>query len=133
MLSGRKSLHAVARDGYSEIDSDKITLGGKDKYDNPISKPKMLAMAAPAFFLLCCTLVCPCFQARKKDSGHTLSREPNSSELHPSPTLLRCLLSFILFFVSFGCGTVATCFLLISICWNQVWLIWTLSYSYLCN
>ncbi|XP_047952041.1 calmodulin-binding receptor-like cytoplasmic kinase 3 [Salvia hispanica] len=84
LLSGRKSLHAVARDGYSEIDSDKITLGGKDKYDNPISKPKMLAMAAPAFFLLCCTLVCPCFQARKKDSGHTLSREPNSTDAFTS-------------------------------------------------
>ncbi|KAG6421157.1 hypothetical protein SASPL_117706 [Salvia splendens] len=57
LLSGRKSLHAVARDGYSEIDSDKTTSGGKDKYDNP---------------------------ARKKDSGHTLSREPNSTDAFTS-------------------------------------------------
>ena len=83
LLSGRKSLHTVVRDGYSEIDSDKTTLGRKEKYDNPLLKPKVLAMAVPAFFLLCCTLICPCFQARKKDTDHTvLSKEPISSELH---------------------------------------------------
>ncbi|KAG6413786.1 hypothetical protein SASPL_126501 [Salvia splendens] len=81
LLSGRKSLHTVARDGYSEIGTDKTTLGREEKYDNPILKPKMLAMAVPAFFLLCCTLICPCFQARKKDTDHTvLSKEPNSTD-----------------------------------------------------
>ncbi|XP_047942394.1 calmodulin-binding receptor-like cytoplasmic kinase 3 [Salvia hispanica] len=81
LLSGRKSLHTVVRDGYSEIDSDKTTLGRKEKYDNPLLKPKVLAMAVPAFFLLCCTLICPCFQARKKDTDHTvLSKEPISTD-----------------------------------------------------
>ncbi|KAH6819161.1 Calcium-dependent lipid-binding family protein [Perilla frutescens var. frutescens] len=89
---GRKSLHTVVREGYSGIGNDKISLDGKDEYDNPILKPKMLAMAVPAFFLLCCALVCPCFQARKKDTAHAvLSKEPNSidsvSSLEMNPIL----------------------------------------------
>ncbi|XP_057803972.1 calmodulin-binding receptor-like cytoplasmic kinase 3 isoform X1 [Salvia miltiorrhiza] len=99
LLSGRKSLHDVVRDRYSEIDNDKTTLGGKDKYDNPVLKPKMLAMALPAFFLLCCTLVCPCFQAKKKDTSHTvLSKEPNSSELHHQFHSDVCIFLFVCFF-----------------------------------
>lgn len=73
----------MVREGYSGIDYDKTSLDGKDKSDNSILKPKMLAMAVPAFFLLCCMLVCPCFQARKKDTGHTvLSKELNSSKYY---------------------------------------------------
>ncbi|KAK6151713.1 hypothetical protein DH2020_014348 [Rehmannia glutinosa] len=80
-LTGRKSLKTVVRDGSNGIDNDKTFLDGKDKYDNSILKPKMLAMAIPAFFLLCCALLCPCFQARKRDDGHTiLTKEPNSMD-----------------------------------------------------
>ncbi|EPS68589.1 hypothetical protein M569_06179, partial [Genlisea aurea] len=42
---------------------------GSDSSQNPNSywfKPKTLAMTVPVFFLLGCTLICPCFQARKK-------------------------------------------------------------------
>ncbi|KAI3446867.1 hypothetical protein Pfo_003532 [Paulownia fortunei] len=81
LLAGRKSLKSVVREGYSGIDYGKTSLDGKDKYDNSVLKPKMLAVAVPAFFLLCCTLLCPCFQARKRDPGHTvLSKEPNSMD-----------------------------------------------------
>lgn len=94
-LSGRKSLHAVVREGDNGIDYEKMPMEGKDKHDDAILKPKMLAMAVPAFFLLCCTLFCPCFQARKKDSGHTvLSKEPNSSESYPQPSSVVCKLFF---------------------------------------
>ncbi|KAK6151707.1 hypothetical protein DH2020_014342 [Rehmannia glutinosa] len=80
-LTGRKSLKTVVRDGSNGIDNDKTFLDGKDKYDNSLLKPKMLAMAIPAFFLLCCALLCPCFQARKRDDGHTiLTKEPNSMD-----------------------------------------------------
>lgn len=95
LLSGRKSLRNVVREGDSGIGSDKMSLG-KDEDDNTILQPKMLAMAVPAFFLLCCTLFCPCFQARKKDTGHTvLSKEPNSSELSYPQTLFRSLENFL--------------------------------------
>lgn len=92
LLLGRKSLHAVVREGHTGIGYDKTSLDEKDKYDSPLLKPKMLAMAVPAFFLLCCALICPCFQARKKDTGHTvLSKEPNSidsvSSLEMNPIL----------------------------------------------
>lgn len=81
LLAGRKSLKTVVREEHSGVGHDETSPKGKDKYDNPILKPKVLAMAVPGFFLLCCALLCPCFQARKRDSAHTvLSKEPNSSE-----------------------------------------------------
>ncbi|EYU34966.1 hypothetical protein ABFS82_11G042100 [Erythranthe guttata] len=78
---GRKSLKDVVREEHSRVDDDKTSSNGKDKYDNYILKPKMLAIAVPGFFLLCCALLCPCFQARKKDSSHDmLFKEPNSMD-----------------------------------------------------
>lgn len=44
--------------------------------------PKKIAMAIPGLFLLCCGLLCPCFQAKRKETDHAaLAKEPNSSEL----------------------------------------------------
>lgn len=81
MLAGRKSLKTVVREGYNGIGYDKASLKGKDKSDGSMSKSKMLVVAAPAFFVLCCALVCPCFQARKRDTTHTvLSKDPNSMD-----------------------------------------------------
>lgn len=89
MLLGRKSLHAVVKEGDSGIGYDEKYSGRNDKYDGPLLKPKMLAMAVPAFFLLSCALVCPCFQARKKDTGHTvLSKEPHSSKFRSLDIIL---------------------------------------------
>ncbi|PIN02695.1 Serine/threonine protein kinase [Handroanthus impetiginosus] len=81
LLEEKKSLKTVVRGGYSGIDNDKTSPHGKEKYDNSLLKPKMLTVAAPAFFLVCCALLCPCFQARKRDNGHTvLSKEPVSTD-----------------------------------------------------
>ncbi|GFP83611.1 calmodulin-binding receptor-like cytoplasmic kinase 3 [Phtheirospermum japonicum] len=80
-VAGRKSVKTVVREGSSRIDDDNTFKDGKDNYDNSILKPEMLAMGVPAFFLFCCALLCPCFQARKKDTEHTvLTREPNSMD-----------------------------------------------------
>ncbi|KAL8497817.1 hypothetical protein ACS0TY_021235 [Phlomoides rotata] len=81
LLAGTKSIKVVVREGNSGIDNDGKSLDEKNKSGNLIMKPKMLAIAVPAFFFLCCMLICPCFQARKKDTGHTvLSREPHSTD-----------------------------------------------------
>ncbi|KAL6534896.1 hypothetical protein OROGR_013571 [Orobanche gracilis] len=77
---GIKSQKTVVREGSSRINNDTTFMDGKDKYEYSTLKPKMLAMGIPAFFLLCCSLLCPCFQARKRDAEHTiLTKEPNSS------------------------------------------------------
>ncbi|KAK4431773.1 Calmodulin-binding receptor-like cytoplasmic kinase [Sesamum alatum] len=81
LLAGRKSLKTVVREGYSEVGYDNTSVDGTNEYDDSILKPKMLAMAVPAFFLLSCAFFCPCFQARKREAGHTvLSKEPISMD-----------------------------------------------------
>eukprot|EP00268_Persea_americana_P022699 TRINITY_DN2253_c0_g2_i1.p1 TRINITY_DN2253_c0_g2~~TRINITY_DN2253_c0_g2_i1.p1 ORF type:complete len:532 (-),score=98.10 TRINITY_DN2253_c0_g2_i1:156-1751(-) len=43
--------------------------------------PKKIAMAIPGLFLLCCGLLCPCFQAKRKETDHAaLAKEPNSMD-----------------------------------------------------
>ncbi|XP_011078417.1 calmodulin-binding receptor-like cytoplasmic kinase 3 [Sesamum indicum] len=81
LLAGRKSLKTVVGEGYSEVGNDKTSVDRKNEYDDSILKPKMLAMAVPAFFLLSCAFFCPCFQARKREAAHTvLSKEPISMD-----------------------------------------------------
>ncbi|KAL3840749.1 hypothetical protein ACJIZ3_025340 [Penstemon smallii] len=83
LLAGRKSLKTVIRGVSSSGNVNNVTSqDGKDKSTkNSLLRPKTLAMAVPAFFLLCCVLICPCFKARKTDTEHTvLSKEPNSMD-----------------------------------------------------
>ncbi|XP_022886203.1 calmodulin-binding receptor-like cytoplasmic kinase 3 [Olea europaea var. sylvestris] len=77
---GRKLLQSVVREGSKKHDFDKASpLKGDEYANNPILSPKILAVAVPAFFILCCALLCPCFQARKRGLERTvLSKEPNS-------------------------------------------------------
>ncbi|KAL3629677.1 hypothetical protein CASFOL_026899 [Castilleja foliolosa] len=80
-VAGRKFVKPVDREGSSKTADDKTLMDGRDSYDSSIFKPKMLAMSIPAFFLFCCALLCPCFQARKKDNEQTiLTKEPNSMD-----------------------------------------------------
>ncbi|KAL3623973.1 hypothetical protein CASFOL_032789 [Castilleja foliolosa] len=81
-VSERKT---VIREGSSRIDDDNTFRNENGKYDNSISKPEMLAMGVPAFFLFCCALLCPCFQAKTKDTEQTvLTKDPNSMDLASS-------------------------------------------------
>lgn len=82
LQEGRKYLKTVSRDGSTGQDIDTTI---KDVNENSTKRsilhPKLFALAIPAFFILCCAFVCPCFQARKRDTGHAvLSKELNSSE-----------------------------------------------------
>ncbi|KAL2482652.1 Calmodulin-binding receptor-like cytoplasmic kinase 3 [Forsythia ovata] len=79
---GRKFLQNVVREGSTGHDFDITSQLKRDKYaKKPILTPKIMAMAVPAFFVLGCALLCPCFQARKRELGHTvLSKEPNSTD-----------------------------------------------------
>lgn len=81
LLTGRKSLKTVVREGNGGIGNDGKSQNEKGENGNSVLKPKTLAIAVPGFFLLCCMLICPCFQAKKKDTGHTvLSKEPHSTD-----------------------------------------------------
>ncbi|XP_075502070.1 calmodulin-binding receptor-like cytoplasmic kinase 3 [Primulina tabacum] len=77
---GRKILKTVVREESGGHDNNKTSQHGKDNHTEiSLLNPRMLAMALPVFFVLSCALVCPCFQARKRETGHTvLSEEPNS-------------------------------------------------------
>ncbi|KAL2500668.1 Calmodulin-binding receptor-like cytoplasmic kinase 3 [Forsythia ovata] len=79
---GRKFLRTVVREGSTGHDYNKTYQKREDKHaTNSLLTPQKLAMAIPALFVLCCALVCPCFQARKKGTGHAvLPKEPNSMD-----------------------------------------------------
>ncbi|XP_051127948.1 calmodulin-binding receptor-like cytoplasmic kinase 3 [Andrographis paniculata] len=78
---GRRLLKPVVRDGDSWIGYGEKSPSGNDENGNRIVKSNMLVIAVPGFFLLCCALICPCFQARKRATEHTvLSKEPNSMD-----------------------------------------------------
>ncbi|CAA0819932.1 Calmodulin-binding receptor-like cytoplasmic kinase 3 [Striga hermonthica] len=90
-LFGRKSVETVVQKGSRRIDNDTVLMAGKDNYGNSLLKPNVLAMGVPAFLIFCCALLCPCFQARKRDSEQSvLTKEPTSmdsvSSLEMNPT-----------------------------------------------
>ncbi|KAL2534841.1 Calmodulin-binding receptor-like cytoplasmic kinase 3 [Abeliophyllum distichum] len=80
--SGRKLLRNIIREGSAENHFDKKSQGRKDRFaGNSILTSKRLYMAVPAFFILCCAVLCPCFRARKKETRNTvLDRETNSMD-----------------------------------------------------
>ncbi|XP_073018262.1 calmodulin-binding receptor-like cytoplasmic kinase 3 isoform X1 [Primulina eburnea] len=77
---GRKFLKTVVREESGGHDNNETSQHGKDNHtETSLLNPKMLAMAVPVFCVLSCVLLCPCFQARKRETEHTvLSKEPNS-------------------------------------------------------
>ena len=55
------------------------------KHRKSASSPKVIAMAVPGILVLCCSLLCPCFRAKRKETDHAvLSKEPISSKLETS-------------------------------------------------
>ncbi|KZV29636.1 calmodulin-binding receptor-like cytoplasmic kinase 3 [Dorcoceras hygrometricum] len=77
---GRRFLKTVVKEESGGHDNTKTSQHGKDKDpESSLLNPKRLAMAVPVLFFLSCAFVCPCFQARKRETRHTvLSEEPNS-------------------------------------------------------
>ncbi|KAL6331502.1 hypothetical protein AAG906_011442 [Vitis piasezkii] len=51
------------------------------KHRKSASSPKVIAMAVPGILVLCCSLLCPCFRAKRKETDHAvLSKEPISTD-----------------------------------------------------
>ncbi|XP_022845282.1 calmodulin-binding receptor-like cytoplasmic kinase 3 isoform X1 [Olea europaea var. sylvestris] len=76
--SGRKLLRNTVREGSAENNFDKKSQGRKD---NSILTSKGLYMAVPAFFIICCVVLCPCFRSRKKETPNAvLDKETNSMD-----------------------------------------------------
>ncbi|KAK3039981.1 hypothetical protein RJ639_027171 [Escallonia herrerae] len=74
--AGRKVLQNVDKD---EARLHQKSQPSKAKYghQSPLT-PKTLAMAAPGLLLLCCSILCPCFYARRRGTTLTvLEKEPN--------------------------------------------------------
>ncbi|KAJ8559919.1 hypothetical protein K7X08_003977 [Anisodus acutangulus] len=81
--SGRKFIQKVVRQGFNGHNFDDTSRKAKEKRADGFSvTPKKLAMAAvPAFFILCCGLICPCFRSRRKETDQSaLVKDPNSMD-----------------------------------------------------
>ncbi|KAK6945160.1 Serine-threonine/tyrosine-protein kinase, catalytic domain [Dillenia turbinata] len=84
--AGRKLLENVVEEGSSKPNSgQEIHAGGGKQAQKPCLTPKGIAAASSGVLLICCALLCPCLQARRKATGHTvMSKEPNSTESGPA-------------------------------------------------
>lgn len=85
LRAGRKYLEHVESEVYHKHNNNNSYQDQKGvSVNHSRLKPKVLALAVaavPMFFILSCALLCPCFQARRRDDGHTvLSKEPNSMD-----------------------------------------------------
>ncbi|KAL3331883.1 hypothetical protein AABB24_032484 [Solanum stoloniferum] len=80
--SGRKFIHKVVRQGSNGHNFDDTSQKAKENHADDISvTPKKLVMAVPAFFILCCGLICPCCRSRKKETDQSaLVKDPNSMD-----------------------------------------------------
>ncbi|XP_052198807.1 calmodulin-binding receptor-like cytoplasmic kinase 3 [Diospyros lotus] len=77
--AGRKLLDKFVREdsGRHHFLQNSHTSQDKDSYKSLLS-PKKLAVSVPGVFILCCSLLCPCFRARKKPTAHILSNDEAS-------------------------------------------------------
>lgn len=76
---GRRILRNVIREETPgrQTSEPEITKDGQ----NSLLTPRNLSIAVPGFFLLCCSFLCPCFRARKRETGHNvLSKEQSSMD-----------------------------------------------------
>lgn len=80
--SGRKFVQRVVTQGSNGHNFDDTSRKAKEKHADGFSvTPKKLFMAVPAFFILCCGLICPCFRTRKKETDQSaLVKDPNSMD-----------------------------------------------------
>lgn len=98
--SGRKFIQKVVRQGSNGNNFDDTSREDKEKHADDFSvTPKKLVMAVPAFFILCCGLICPCFRTRKRETDQSaLVKDPNSSELTVSMFVYSVIAVYILLY-----------------------------------
>lgn len=64
-------------EGRRFLKDQKIT---KDEKNNSEFKTKYYIMGGSGILILCCGFLCPCFHTRKKDTAHTVLKDPSSSK-----------------------------------------------------
>uniref|UniRef100_A0A5B6YI00 non-specific serine/threonine protein kinase n=1 Tax=Davidia involucrata TaxID=16924 RepID=A0A5B6YI00_DAVIN len=82
LKAGRKFLQKVVREESTRHDFGQKNQPseGKDAHKSLLS-PKKLAIAASGIFFICCSLLCPCFRTRRKQTTHTvLVKDPTSMD-----------------------------------------------------
>ncbi|XP_059635171.1 calmodulin-binding receptor-like cytoplasmic kinase 3 [Cornus florida] len=80
LKSGRKFLQKVVREESTKHDSNQISHSeDRDAHKSPLTTKK-LAIALPGIFVLCCSLLCPCFRTKRKDEAHILAKDPSSMD-----------------------------------------------------
>ncbi|PIA42315.1 hypothetical protein AQUCO_02000038v1 [Aquilegia coerulea] len=86
--AGRKVLLSSEE---KESNSENIGQKGHPRTDNhgsiSLAHPKIVGMAAPGMFILCCSLLCPCFRSRKKEPSRAILTN-NSSSMDSVPSTL---------------------------------------------
>ncbi|PSS08426.1 Calmodulin-binding receptor-like cytoplasmic kinase 3 [Actinidia chinensis var. chinensis] len=78
---GRKFLHKHVREEsprYNFLENIQPSEDG-DAHESLLT-PKMLTIAIPGFFVLCCSLLCPCFQPKRKTEHTVISKDPVSMD-----------------------------------------------------
>lgn len=81
--SGRKLLPSLTTNATAIHKLVQTSQSREEKHTTfSLLAEKKIAVAIPGMFLLCCGLLCPCFQAKRKETDHAaLPKDPNSSEL----------------------------------------------------
>uniref|UniRef100_A0A5B6YHN6 non-specific serine/threonine protein kinase n=1 Tax=Davidia involucrata TaxID=16924 RepID=A0A5B6YHN6_DAVIN len=82
LKAGRKFLQNVVREESTRHDFGQTSQPSENKnaYKSLLT-PKKLSMAASGIFVLCCSLLCPCFRKSRKETAHTvLAKDPSSMD-----------------------------------------------------
>jgi len=79
---GRKFLHKLAREDSARHNFLETSQPNEEKdAQKSLVTPKNIAVAASGMLVLCCSFLCPCFRARRKQTTHTvLSKDINSMD-----------------------------------------------------
>ncbi|GFY99700.1 calmodulin-binding receptor-like cytoplasmic kinase 3 [Actinidia rufa] len=78
---GRKVLHEHVKEETPRYNFLENIQPSEDRdAHKSLLTPKTLTIAIPGFFVLCCSLLCPCFQARRKTAHTVLSKDPVSMD-----------------------------------------------------
>lgn len=87
--TGRKLLPQLTRNDPAIHKLGKESQFREEKHSH--FSPKNMSMAVPGMFILCCVFLCPCFQAKKKETDHAaLAKEPTSSGQNLYSGLILC-------------------------------------------
>ncbi|KAA8522972.1 hypothetical protein F0562_009395 [Nyssa sinensis] len=82
LKAGRKFLQKVVREESASHDFGQTSQSSENKdAHESLSTTKILAMTGSGIFVLCCSLLCPCFRTKRKEMAHAvISKELNSMD-----------------------------------------------------